>query len=180
MLPTCSTRFVHSTRFVRGRIRASIGIPGVLAQRERSLCAALNNDLLIPQLTKNLKIGSIGPDVTTLQVFLNNNGYPLAASGIGSPGAESAFFGAKTAAALMKLQGANGLPTTGFFGPLTRALLTQTGAAAAALTSLSRILSSGMQGPRHLRAPEHPESGGLFRGEYLRIRDVRRRDPACA
>jgi len=54
-------------------------------------------------------------------VFLNTNGYPIAQTGPGSLGNETSTFGGRTYQALLKFQSAHNLPTTGFFGPLTRA-----------------------------------------------------------
>lgn len=81
------------------------------------------NAQIAESFTRNLAIGSTGSDVMDLQLFLNDNGYPIAASGPGSSGDESIYFGPKTAAALMKFQTAHGLPATGYFGKLTQALL---------------------------------------------------------
>jgi hypothetical protein len=72
--------------------------------------------------TRDLTIGSTGADVTALQVYLNTHGYVLASSGPGSPGNETAKFGALTRAALARFQKANGItPPAGYFGPKTRA-----------------------------------------------------------
>lgn len=64
-----------------------------------------------------------GPDILALQHFLNAHDFQLASSGPGSPGQESDFFGMKTYQALETFQKTNGLPATGYFGPLTRALI---------------------------------------------------------
>ena len=74
------------------------------------------------QFTRTLTMGSIGPDVKSLQVFLNSNGFRIATSGIGSPGKESTYFGPATKAAVIRFQQANQItPASGVFGPLTRA-----------------------------------------------------------
>ncbi len=74
--------------------------------------------------TQNLTLGSKGAEVKALQQWLNAKGYPVAASGPGSPGSESTYFGSKTAAALAKWQAANGIsPAVGYFGPKTRAAI---------------------------------------------------------
>ena len=70
----------------------------------------------------NLTSGSLGSEVKTLQEFLNSHGYPVAASGAGSPGNETTKFGGLTKAALIKYQKAKGItPAVGYFGPKTRA-----------------------------------------------------------
>ena len=70
---------------------------------------------------RDLKVGYTGADVKALQAFLNSHGYVVAASGIGSSGQESTFFGPATANALAKFQKANNIyPASGYFGPMTR------------------------------------------------------------
>lgn len=71
--------------------------------------------------TKDLTLGSKGADVKCLQQGLNASGYPVAATGAGSPGNETEYFGALTKAALGKWQAANNVsPPAGYFGPITR------------------------------------------------------------
>lgn len=72
--------------------------------------------------TRNLTLGSTGPDVKALQEYLNANGAPVAASGVGSAGHETTYFGSLTKNALAKWQADHGVsPAVGYFGPLTRA-----------------------------------------------------------
>lgn len=73
--------------------------------------------------TRDLRVGASGADVKRLQQILNAQGYTIATIGAGSPGNESTYFGAKTAAALAKLQKAKGLPVVGWVGPKTRTFL---------------------------------------------------------
>jgi len=80
------------------------------------------------QFTRDLTLGSTGADVQALQNLLNSNGFQVAASGAGSPGNESEYFGALTQAALAKWQAAKGVnPPAGYFGPLTRAAFASSG-----------------------------------------------------
>ena len=72
---------------------------------------------------RNRQLNDAGPDILLLQKFLNAHGFIIATSGPGSPGQESGFFGKKTYQALQNFQKANNLPATGYFGPLTRALI---------------------------------------------------------
>jgi hypothetical protein len=56
------------------------------------------------QITSYLVIGIINSQVLTLQKILNNNGYELTSSGLGSRGNETTKFGALTRAAVRKFQ----------------------------------------------------------------------------
>ena len=56
--------------------------------------------------TQNLKAGSSGGEVMALQKFLNSHGAQVSASGAGSPGNETSYFGPATKAAVIKFQNA--------------------------------------------------------------------------
>lgn len=72
--------------------------------------------------TRNHQMGDNGGEVMQIQKFLNSNGAVVSATGAGSVGNESSYFGAKTKAAVAKWQAANGVaPAAGYWGPLTRA-----------------------------------------------------------
>lgn len=72
--------------------------------------------------TRDLTLGSKGDDVMALQQFLNAQGFAIAASGAGSAGNETTYFGSLTQAALAKWQASKGVtPSVGYFGPKTRA-----------------------------------------------------------
>ncbi len=74
--------------------------------------------------TRDLTLGSTGADVKALQQFLNGHGAQVAASGAGSAGNESEYFGQLTKAALATFQAANGIsPAVGYFGPITRSYI---------------------------------------------------------
>lgn len=72
--------------------------------------------------THSLTIGATGKDVQCLQKYLNSKGFRVSATGAGSPGNESMYFGAKTRAAVAVWQQANNVsPAAGYFGPISRA-----------------------------------------------------------
>ncbi len=82
--------------------------------------------------TRNLQLNTRHSDVLKLQQYLNAQGFKIAASGPGSPGNETNFFGRLTSNALIKFQEAHAVeilkPTglkrgTGYFGPSTRAFV---------------------------------------------------------
>ena len=70
---------------------------------------------------RNLQVGLTGSDVQMLQHYLNAHGFIVVSSGPGSPGYETNTFGLMTKKALIKFQKAHKIPTTGFYGPITRA-----------------------------------------------------------
>ncbi len=74
---------------------------------------------------KDLRQGMNDPDVKRLQQVLNKDVRTrVAASGAGSPGQETTNFGPLTFAAVVKFQKLYSIkPTSGFVGPLTRAVL---------------------------------------------------------
>ena len=72
--------------------------------------------------TRNLTMGSKGLDVAALEHYLNTHGFPVVSTSTyaGSLGYETQYFGVKTQTALARFQASNGIPSTGFFGPITR------------------------------------------------------------
>jgi hypothetical protein len=77
---------------------------------------------------RNLSFGMRGEDVRMLQRYLNIKGFIVAMSGAGSFNNETMYFGPATRAALIRFQNEHkaslGISSgTGFFGPLTRALI---------------------------------------------------------
>lgn len=85
--------------------------------------------------TRDLKVGSVGPDVRALQQILNTNSVTIVANnGLGSPSNETEYFGELTKWAVVAFQemysaeilAPSGLSSgTGFVGPATRAKLNQ-------------------------------------------------------
>jgi|GEM_PF-3471558 len=72
-----------------------------------------------PNLTRDLERGMSGTDVQQLQLFLVARGHLSQADFNTGPGT----FGGRTAAAVQRFQAANGVPATGYVGPLTRAAI---------------------------------------------------------
>ncbi|MFA5747072.1 MAG: hypothetical protein WC926_03275 [Candidatus Paceibacterota bacterium] len=77
--------------------------------------------------TRNLTVGSTGADVKCLQAFFNQSAdTQVAATGVGSVGNETTYFGAKTKTAAMAFQTKYGItPVAGFVGSITRAKLNE-------------------------------------------------------
>jgi len=80
--------------------------------------------------TLSHSVGDQGGDVMNVQKYMNANGFAVSATGAGSPGNESSYFGNKTKAAVMAWQNANaaailapvGLTSgTGYWGGSSRA-----------------------------------------------------------
>ncbi len=73
--------------------------------------------------SQNLRWGSLGSDVKSLQIYLNSHGFIISSSGAGSLGNETDTFGSLTKIALIKFQKAHDIPATGYFGPMTRSFI---------------------------------------------------------
>ena len=67
-------------------------------------------------ITSDLTVGSSGAQVSALQSALVAQGHLVMPAGVAM-----GYFGSLTKAAVMKWQAANGVPATGYFGPLSRA-----------------------------------------------------------
>lgn len=68
----------------------------------------------------NLEVGSTGESVRCLQKFLNENGYKISETGVGSPGNETDLYGGLTKEAVKRWQAAHGITSTGTFGPISQ------------------------------------------------------------
>lgn len=98
-----------------------IDIPSNINEILNSLSSTPSNN---NTFTIDLELGDNHPEVKLLQQFLNNNGYPLATTGPGSPNNETTIFGYATQSALIKFQQANNItPAVGYFGVKTRGVV---------------------------------------------------------
>ncbi len=77
--------------------------------------------------SSNMTLGSRGQEVVNIQSLLISKGYDIPA--ISSGAAQKGYFGQQTREALARYQQANGIPGTGFFGPLTRSKINPDGGA---------------------------------------------------
>jgi hypothetical protein len=66
----------------------------------------------------NLSLGNSGAKVVSLQKFLESRGFLVMPSGV-----SEGYFGGATQRALVSFQKANGLPSTGYCGTMTRAVI---------------------------------------------------------
>ncbi|TSC90608.1 MAG: putative Ca2+-binding protein [Parcubacteria group bacterium Gr01-1014_2] len=72
--------------------------------------------------TRSLFLGVVGNDVMCLQQYLNSTANKVAATGAGSPGSETTYYGSRTQSAVASWQAANGVsPAAGYFGPISQA-----------------------------------------------------------
>jgi len=68
---------------------------------------AQTSSIPLCEIQRSLTIGATGEDVHCLQRYLNWSGFTVAASGVGSPGNETTYFGSLTASALARWQNAH-------------------------------------------------------------------------
>lgn len=95
----------------------------VLSANVFAISTSLNTDVANYDFVRDLRSGMVGDDVKMLQIFLNSYGYIVASVGAGSTGNETNYFGPATKAALIRFQSANDIPSTGYFGLITRTLI---------------------------------------------------------
>ena len=90
---------------------------------------------------RDLTLGSVGEDARALQKFLNGRGFIIVATGAGSPGHESNYFGSRTQMALAKYQASVGLPAIGRYGPQTRAFIKKQSAQPLVVPAQPKVIS---------------------------------------
>ena len=93
----------------------------VFAYMPAKVSALTNNVVEKCAFSRDLDLGTEGEDVKCLQKFLNNSGFVITTSGVGSPGKETGQLKSLTQQALINWQKSNGiLPATGYFGTKSR------------------------------------------------------------
>lgn len=104
-----------------------VAIPLVLRQENVNQNATTTSTSTTLYLfTKNLSFGMTDNEVKMLQKFLNDTGFIITLTGPGSKNNETTRFGSATRSALIKYQKANNIkPATGFFGPVTRGIVSR-------------------------------------------------------
>lgn len=110
----------------------SLGI--ISSDKAAAAKAAISSSASSMVFSKDLTVGSSGDEVSALQ---NKLGVSPA----------SGYFGSITKAAVMKFQSENGVPSTGFVGPLTRAKLNGSASVSTPSNSGSvTVVNSGIEG----------------------------------
>ncbi len=117
----------------------------------------------------NLSMGSTGQSVKDLQMVLNASAdTQVAATGVGSAGNESMYFGALTKAAVMKFQAKHGIsPAAGYVGPITRAVLNGMGGAVTGSYPAGCASASGFSSTTGLACVALPSATGPCTGGAL-------------
>ena len=112
--------------------------------------------------SRYLRVGSVGQDVKCMQVLLNTNGYTLAATGAGSPGMETTYFGTRTLAGVRKWQAAMGWAPANQIGPLSRAKLNEWLGGTVVLPGQPTPTPSPVGNVSAMVATDNPASGAVI------------------
>lgn len=73
--------------------------------------------------SQDIAVGATGASVVELQRYLNASGFIVSATGAGSPGHETNYFGILTKEALQQFQKAHNIPETGSLDSITRSFI---------------------------------------------------------
>jgi len=120
--------------------------------------------------TRNLTTGATGSDVKCLQSILNQSASTrVSATGAGSPGSETTYFGPKTLVAVRTYQAQQGFTPANQVGPLTRARLNSaigTGTGTGTGTYYPPVTPTGA-GLAVQLASDNPAAGTVVAGQGL-------------
>jgi peptidoglycan hydrolase-like protein with peptidoglycan-binding domain len=119
-------------------------------------------------ITADLTIGSSGAQVSALQSALVSQGYLVMPAGV-----SMGYFGSLTKAAVMKWQAANGVPATGYFGPISRAKFNTSGVGGtvpgstvgSGSTTGGSITTPGVEGTITVSLNPTPASAKVYEGD---------------
>jgi len=117
--------------------------------------------------TRNLRVGFTGHDVQCFQALLNTHGYVLAASGAGSPGLETMYFGPRTLASVRAWQAAQGWTPANQVGPLSRAMFNSWLTGSSSTTTTPPTVTPMGAGLTVMLASNTPASGTVVRTQGL-------------
>ena len=107
------------TTFIKSKfVKAAIGLLAIAL-----VVAGVGSAKAAETFTLNLAKGSNNSQVKSLQDLLDANGFVVAASGVGSAGNTTTYFGSLTEKAVMAFQTAHNISSIGKVGPQTRAAL---------------------------------------------------------
>ena len=128
--------------------------------------------------TLNHKMGDNGGEVMDIQKFLNAHGFTVSATGAGSAGNESSYFGAKTKAAVIAFQNANaasvlapvGLSAgTGYWGASSRAYANSLGGGTGTGTGTTVPTGTGLTVAAAAQPANGLAVGGAARVPYTKF-----------
>ncbi len=111
-------------------------------------------------ITSDLTVGASGAQVTALQQSLVAGGHLVMPAG-----AAYGYFGSLTKSAVMKWQAANGIPATGYFGPMSRAKYNVSAPATTTTTPTATISTTGVEGTITVSVNPTPSAAKLYENE---------------
>ena len=110
----------HGSKVVGGSVYTSSSSKNINNQNITNTSNSTDNKTVLT-FTRILKLNILGDDVKILQQWLNNHGYIVTSTGLGSLNNETTKFGPLTKKAVIAFQKANNLDPDGIVGPLTLA-----------------------------------------------------------